>query len=147
MIKPYYETELGKLYHGGCLEVLKQLPAESIQCCITSPPYWGLRDYNVDGQLGLEKTPEEYVEKMVEIFSGVKRVLKNNGTLWLNLGDSYAGAGGMGSFVDNKAKYGMKIIKQYVRNKPIKGLKPNSMACGLRTSGRRLVSSFRHNMA
>ena len=71
------------------MEVMKAWPSESIDCCVTSPPYWGLRDYGVDGQLGLEKTPEEYVAKMVEIFTEVKRVLKSEGTLWLNLGDSY----------------------------------------------------------
>lgn len=67
---------------------------ESVDCCITSPPYWGLRDYGVSGQLGLEKTPEEYVAKIVEVFGEVKRVLKKEGTLWLNLGDSYCGSWG-----------------------------------------------------
>jgi DNA modification methylase len=67
------------------------MPAESVHCCVTSPPYWGLRDYNVDGQLGLESTPEEYVAKMVGVFREVRRVLRDDGTLWLNLGDSYAG--------------------------------------------------------
>ena len=75
---------------GDCLEVMKTLADRSIQTCITSPPYWGLRDYGVDGQLGLERTPEEYVAKMVGVFQEVRRVLKNDGTLWLNLGDTYA---------------------------------------------------------
>jgi len=74
---------------GDSLEVLKTLDNESIDCCITSPPYWGLRDYGVEGQFGLEKTPEEYVDKMVEVFREVKRVLKKEGTCWLNLGDTY----------------------------------------------------------
>lgn len=65
----------------------------SVQCCVTSPPYWGLRDYGVSGQLGLEKTPEEYIASMVDVFREVKRVLRNDGTLWLNIGDSYAGSG------------------------------------------------------
>lgn len=69
------------------------MPSESIHACITSPPYWGLRDYGVDGQMGLEKTPEEYVAKMVGVFHEVRRVLRGDGTLWLNLGDSYAGSG------------------------------------------------------
>ena len=81
--------ELNKIYNMDCLEGLKQLPDNSINCCVTSPPYWGLRDYGVEGQLGLESTPEEYVSKMVEIFREVKRVLRKDGTLWLNLGDSY----------------------------------------------------------
>jgi DNA modification methylase len=77
-------------YTGDCLDILPTLDANSVQCCVTSPPYWGLRDYGVPGQLGLEKTPEEYVEKMVAVFREVKRVLRDDGTLWLNLGDSYA---------------------------------------------------------
>lgn len=77
------------LYQGDVLDKLKQLESESINCCVTSPPYWNLRDYGVEGQLGLEPTPEEYVVKMVEVFREVKRVLKKDGTLWLNLGDSY----------------------------------------------------------
>jgi len=82
-----------QLYHGDALETLKQMEDESIHCCVTSPPYWGLRDYGVEGQLGLESTPEEYVENMVKVFREVKRVLRDDGTLWLNLGDSYAGSG------------------------------------------------------
>ena len=80
---------------GDCLTVLRERFApESVQCCVTSPPYWGLRDYGCEGQLGREKTPEEYVSKMVEVFREVRRVLRNDGTLWLNLGDSYAREGG-----------------------------------------------------
>ena len=87
-----------QLYQGDALETLKQMEDESINCCVTSPPYWGLRDYGCDGQIGLEKTPEEYVSKMVEVFREVKRVLRKDGTLWLNLSDSYAGSGkGIGS--------------------------------------------------
>ena len=74
--------------------MLKTFPDNFVDCCVTSPPYWGLRDYGVDGQLGLEKTPEEYVANMVKVFREVRRVLRDDGTLWLNLGDSYAGSGG-----------------------------------------------------
>ena len=74
---------------GGCLEVLRTLPDNCIDCCVTSPPYWGLRDYGVDGQLGLENTIDDYVANMVDVFAEVKRVLKPEGTLWLNLGDTY----------------------------------------------------------
>ena len=91
-MKPYFETELGKLYCGDVLDVLRQLPDESAQTCVTSPPYWGLRDYGVGGQIGLEKTPEEYVAKMVDVFREVRRVLRGDGTVWLNLGSSYAGS-------------------------------------------------------
>jgi DNA modification methylase len=82
---------------GDALTELRKLPDESVHCCITSPPYWGLRDYGVPGQLGLEKTPEEYVARMVEVFREVRRVLRKDGTLWLNLGDSYATGAGKAS--------------------------------------------------
>ena len=72
---------------------LKELPDESMHCCVTSPPYFGLRDYGVSGQIGLEPTPEEFVAEIVAIFREVRRVLRHDGTLWLNLGDSYAGSG------------------------------------------------------
>jgi DNA modification methylase len=89
-----------RIIHGDCLAVLRDMPAQSIQTCVTSPPYWGLRDYGVPGQLGLESTPQEYVSRLVEIFREVRRVLRDDGTLWLNLGDSYSastrGAGGKG---------------------------------------------------
>jgi site-specific DNA-methyltransferase (adenine-specific) len=78
------------ILEGDCREVLKSLADKSIDCCITSPPYFGLRNYGHDNQLGLEKTPEEYVNNLVAVFREVKRVLKDEGTLWLNLGDTYA---------------------------------------------------------
>lgn len=77
---------------GDCRESLRQIEAGSVRCCVTSPPYWGLRDYGHEGQLGLERTPEEYVSRMVEVFREVRRVLTDDGTLWINLGDSYSGA-------------------------------------------------------
>ena len=80
-----------KILEGDCIESLKTLDDEYVNCCVTSPPYWGLRDYGESDQLGLEETPEEYVANMVKVFSEVKRVLTKDGTLWLNLGDSYAG--------------------------------------------------------
>jgi DNA modification methylase len=72
------------------------LANETVQCVVTSPPYYGLRDYGVSGQIGLEQTPEEYVAKLVDVFREVRRVMREDGTLWLNLGDSYAGSGGAG---------------------------------------------------
>jgi len=81
---------INQIICGDCLEVMREWPDQSVNCCVTSPPYWGLRDYGVDGQLGLESTPEEFVSKMVEVFREVRRVLRDDGTLWLNLGDSYA---------------------------------------------------------
>jgi len=96
------------IYQGNCLEVLKEIPDSTVNCCVTSPPYWSLRDYGVDGQLGLEKTPNEYVVKMVEIFREVRRVLKDDGTLWLNLGDSYVSAatGSLGNHTGAKHGFG-----------------------------------------
>ena len=76
---------------GDCREVLKTLPDASVNCCVTSPPYWGLRDYGHAGQIGLERTPEEYVVSLVAAFREVRRALREDGTLWLNLGDSYTG--------------------------------------------------------
>lgn len=83
----------GEILVGDAFEKLASLPADSIQCCITSPPYWGLRDYGVSGQMGLESSPVEFVNTLRLLFEQVRRVLKPNGTLWLNLGDSYASAG------------------------------------------------------
>lgn len=83
-------SELNRIIQGDALESLKLLSAESIDCCVTSPPYYGLRDYGIGGQIGLEASPEEYVAKLVEVFREVRRVLKPEGTLWLNLGDSYS---------------------------------------------------------
>lgn len=82
---------MDKILFGDCLSILKQMPDNQIDCVITSPPYWGLRDYGAEGQIGLEKTPDEYIEKMVEIFRQIRRVLKPSGTCWLNLGDTYIG--------------------------------------------------------
>jgi DNA modification methylase len=78
---------------GDCRTVLAELPDQSAHCCVTSPPYFGLRDYGVDGQIGLEQTPDDYVAQLVGVFREVWRVLRDDGTLWLNLGDSYAGSG------------------------------------------------------
>jgi DNA modification methylase len=112
------------------------MPAESVHCVVTSPPYWGLRDYGSDGQLGLEATPEAYVANMVDVFREVRRVLRDDGTLWLNLGDSYAT--GAGSYrnpgsdvspIDHGGKQG--YTKDYARAQPnrmpIPGLKPKDL--------------------
>lgn len=78
------------IHVGDSLAVLKTLPSESVQCVVTSPPYWGLRDYGSEGQMGLERTPAEYISKMVEVFREVRRVLRSDGTCWVNMGDSYS---------------------------------------------------------
>ena len=79
---------------GDCRESMRSMPAQSVQCCVTSPPYFGLRDYGHDGQIGLEETPDAFVAQLVEVFREVRRVLRDDGTVWLNLGDSYARQGG-----------------------------------------------------
>ncbi|MEL6754973.1 MAG: site-specific DNA-methyltransferase [Pseudomonadota bacterium] len=88
---------------GDCIEQLKALPDESVHCCVTSPPYWALRDYGVEGQLGLEPTLAEHLAKLVEVFEHIKRVLRSDGTVWLNYGDSYAASVNGRSAADTKA--------------------------------------------
>ncbi len=78
------------IYQGDALPVLQSLPDAFVQCCITSPPYYGLRDYQVEGQIGLEQSPFDYIDKLVQVFREVRRVLRNDGIFWLNIGDSYA---------------------------------------------------------
>lgn len=88
--------DTNRIIQGDSLDILRTLPDESIDCCVTSPPYYGLRDYGVDKQIGLEESPEEYIEKLTQVFREVRRVLRNDGTLWLNIGDSYWGSGSRG---------------------------------------------------
>jgi DNA modification methylase len=94
-----------QILQGDALAVLKTMPDCSVQCCVTSPPYWGLRDYGCDGQIGLERTPEEYVARIVEVFREVRRVLRDDGTVWLNIGDSYCG-GNTGNQSNVGQRYG-----------------------------------------
>lgn len=102
-----------RILKGDCRDVLRSLPDESVHCVVTSPPYFGLRDYGVDGQIGMEPTPDAFVAQLVGVFSEVRRVLRNDGTVWLNLGDSYAGGGTIGrndtgpeALARRAAKYG-----------------------------------------
>ena len=131
--------ELNHIYEGDAIERLSELPRESMQCVVTSPPYWGLRDYGVGGQFGLEKTPEEYTEKMVQVFREVKRVLKDDGTLWLNLGDSYNGSGGAGGdynkggLKEGQPKYGRKFTNN-LKPKDLIGI-PWRVAFALQADG------------
>ncbi len=124
------EFELNNVYCIDSLKGLKKIDNDSIQCVVTSPPYWGLRDYNHPDQLGLEETPEKYVENLVKIFSEVKRVLKKNGTIWLNLGDTYYSKG---SPFKNKGYPDSKYLKGRTgefaqpQTKPHKFLKPKDM--------------------
>lgn len=183
----------GQIIQGDCLEALKNLPSDSVDCCITSPPYYGLRDYGTgkwiggdpncphrrlskfsektitghhqielvgnvgdaiyktvcplcgavreDKQIGLEETPEEYINRLVAVFHEVKRVLKEDGTLWLNIGDSYAGSGGSGNQFGqlekdgfNAYKQGKKVVNENVKQKDLIGI-PWMLAFALRADG------------
>lgn len=127
---------------GDCRERLAELPDVSVHCCVTSPPYFGLRDYGVDGQMGLEPTPDEFVAGMVAVFRDVRRVMRDDGTLWLNIGDSYAASGrggnpaesphqkqasnrGSRSFFHSEAVDEGAIRRKWV--KPPPGLKPKDL--------------------
>jgi len=130
---------MGEILVGDARETLATLPAESIHCCVTSPPYWGLRDYGEPGQLGLEPTPEEYVQRLVGIFREVRRVLRGDGTLWLNLGDSYAtsgvagpqrdASGGLGGGRDlgTRGEHGSSITSAGINRAIPRGLKPKDL--------------------
>ena len=109
--------DLNVIYNMDCLVGLKRLPANCVDCCITSPPYYGLRDYQVEGQIGLEDSPEEFLDKLVEIFTEVLRVLKPEGTLWLNIGDTYNGYKG------NARQKNMETMYAGHRHQPTR--KPN----------------------
>ena len=113
-----------KIINGNCLERLKDLEEKSINTCITSPPYWGLRDYGESEQLGLEETPEEFVDNLVAVFREVKRVLRDDGTVWLNLGDSYAGNNSRAS---NNGRAGFGTEREGVFTKTGTGLKTKDL--------------------
>ena len=130
------ETE--KIYQGDCIEILKDMPDESIDCVVTSPPYWGLRDYGKGEQLGLEETPEEFVSNLVKVFSEVKRVLKSSGSVWLNLGDSYFSApAGNKNGIPKQNAYGGRedAAKSMFKASQVKGKKHNTLKqkdlCGI----------------
>lgn len=115
-----------QILEGDWSQKAREIPDVSVHCCVTSPPYWGLRNYGVAGQLGLEKTPEEYVAKMVEVFREVKRVLRDDGTLWLNLGDSFSG----GKSKNGNTK-GADLGWSNEQHRPLApGLKPKDL-CGI----------------
>lgn len=102
-VKAGYVTD--SILHADVLDGLKQIPDQHVHTVVTSPPYWGLRDYGVAGQIGLEDTPEDFVEKMVQVFREVRRVLRDDGTMWLNLGDSYAVSGMAGNWPEYQGRH------------------------------------------
>ncbi|WP_395602158.1 site-specific DNA-methyltransferase [Pseudomonas sp. A1230] len=103
-------TEQHRILVGDCIDMMRTLPDQSIQTCITSPPYFGLRDYGVDGQIGLEQTPAEFIARLVDVFREVRRVLRDDGTAWVNMGDSYAGS--WGAHGRNDMGVGVSTISQ-----------------------------------
>lgn len=120
---------LNRVIIGDCRDVLRSLPEETFQCCVTSPPYWLLRNYGHSAQIGMEPTPDAYVESLVDVFSLVRRVLRDDGTLWLNIGDSYAASAGGGQgknskFLDRTA------AREQKTSKVSGGLKPKDL-CGI----------------
>ena len=98
------EKYIDNIFEGNAVDVLKRLPPDIINCCITSPPYYGLRDYGHDGQIGLEKSPEAYIERLCEVFGEVRRVLRPDGTLWVVIGDCYSGSS-KGAVYNNQDSY------------------------------------------
>lgn len=139
--KEVSSIQLDTIHTGDCLEVLRTLPSESIHCCVTSPPYYALRDYGMGGQIGREASPKEYILRLTEVFTEVRRVLRSDGTLWLNISDTYAGKGNQGDFTDPKNPNGRNGQTVALNNK-VEGCKPKDMigipwmlAFSLRDSG------------
>lgn len=127
-----------KIYVGDCVQAMKMMPDQSVNCCVTSPPYFGLRDYGMNGQIGLEETPEEYIQRLVEVFREVRRVLRDDGVLWLNIGDSYAsrnsGNFGYNDGRVNRDKRKAAGIPKGIKEKDLIGI-PWMLAFALRADG------------
>ncbi len=118
--------ETDTVINGDALTVLRTLPDNSVNCCVTSPPYYALRDYGVDGQIGREETPTLYVARLTEIFREVRRVLMPDGTLWLNIADTYCGKGNQGDFLDPKYPNG-RTGQTVALNGKVENCKPKDM--------------------
>ena len=141
---PFFTCPSGEIYCGDAREVLRSLPDSSVQCCITSPPYWGLRDYGVEGQLGLEPTPSAFVAALAEVFDEVRRVLSADGTLWLNISDTYIGyhgnrnaVGGVSSSDRRGYRENMRrtsVSADNLKNKDMAGI-PWRLAFALQSAG------------
>ncbi|OJV52293.1 MAG: hypothetical protein BGO31_05535 [Bacteroidetes bacterium 43-16] len=121
------KVDTNKIYTGDCLEGLQKLPDECVQCCVTSPPYWSLRDYRIEEQIGLETDPEIYVQRLIAVFNEVRRVLKPDGVLWLNIGDAYW----------NQEKQNMSAGYRKYGNKASQKRKIHRSRFGTKTNSRR----------
>lgn len=128
--------EVNKIYNIDCIQGLSMLPDNFVNSCITSPPYYNLRDYGVDGQIGLEQTPEQYIEKLVQVFREVRRVLKDDGTLWVNIADSYATSSGNQPPTNTRNSKGhtSKKVPNGYKRKDLIGI-PWMLAFALRSDG------------
>ena len=122
----YTTIQLDIIHTGDCLKILKTLPDDSVHCCVTSPPYYALRDYGMEAQIGRETTPKEYISRLTEVFTEVRRVLRPDGTLWLNISDTYAGKGNQGDFIDPKNPNGRNGQAVALNNK-VEGCKPKDI--------------------
>jgi len=137
-VRPPHGHQMIKLMQGDCTESLKTLPDKSVNCCVTSPPYYGLRSYNGgDLEIGTEKTPEEYITNMVKVFAEVKRVLRDDGTCWINISDSYAAGGGKQVIQTKNASHGLEGMRMKTPGIPAKNLIgiPWMLAFALRADG------------
>lgn len=124
----YFETPSVTVYNQNCLEGIKQLPDQSVNCCVTSPPYFGLRDYGHAEQFGLEETPEAFIAKLVELFREIRRVLTDDGTIWVNIGDSYNAHPGQRKVTDKAGKKQVSMRGSTgCASRSVKGLKPKDL--------------------
>ena len=114
------------IINRDALYALRELPSESVNCCVTSPPYYGLRDYGLDAQIGREDTPEQYIDRLTEVFRELRRVLRSDGTLWLNIADTYCGTGNKGYHADPKNPKG-RNGQQIARNNRVSGCKQKDL--------------------
>lgn len=122
--------EISGFYAGDALDLCRELPDESIQCVVTSPPYWGLRDYGIEGQIGMEQSPEEYAERLVGIFRELRRALRGDGVFWLNIGDSHAGPQGRTGGKSGGGKgneHGQRLPQSSKHLAKMSGLKPKDL--------------------
>lgn len=134
------------ILQGDALELLRTLPPESVHTCVTSPPYYNLRDYGVEGQIGNEGSVEEYLQALVAVFREVRRVLHPNGTLWMNVGDSYATKSGNQPPKNTRNSCGhtaKRVPQGYQEKRPDR----HTLAVGLCPPCRRLVFAARHHLA
>ena len=142
------ESEPCVIIQNDALAVLKKFPDNSFQCCVTSPPYWGLRDYGIKHQIGAEMVLRDYITKLVNVFTEVYRVLNSDGTLWLNIGYSNTSGGRTWRDSDKKNR-GRGMDYRAPTPEGIKAQGPywSSLACSIRIASSRLASTVRYHLA